>query len=803
MSSSVSSSASPAPGISRRTVLIAGAGTFPVLIGAGALLPAGAAVAATAADYAKVRTQWFGTLIGTYNLSDPVVQAYVTDSATAANVLWSSLNTAPGRSYLWSDLDSSTVSAIQRNNVGRLRTLAIALKSPGSTLSENAQLKADLLSALDWFLANKYAPTVHSYDNWWDWQIGIPLALNDFCVAMFDDLSSAQLATAMAAIAHYAPDPTVTGGATSTGANRNWACSIAILRGALSQDSATIDNAKTAMATVFPYSTRSDGFYPDGGFIQHVFFAYTGGYGVSLLQYLTYSMVATQGTPWAFSPNQVSEVYDWTQRNYRPWIYAGAFMDMNRGRSLSRFYENDHRIGRLTIATLLQLASVFPPLQAHTIRAQCKGWIDADSYQPFFSFDSIPIEQVRISSIVEGRAVLADHRIPAQAESAQTVVSTSMARAVHRRPRFAYAVAMDSTLIKPYEAGNSENLEGWYTGEGAVYLYLPNQLGHWPNEYWPTANKYRIPGTTVDTKTLSLGTGRGSANTWTGGALLDGNAALGMGLKFAVQTLTGRKSWFCIEDLIVCLGAGISSTDGHTIETVIEQRNVGPNGQTTPIIDGATVLSAPSSTPTAFAPRWAWIPNAGGYVFPAGSAIKAVREDRTGKWTDMDHRGVYDDTTLYTRRFITMWFDHGVSPSNASYAYVQLPGATQAQTSAMAVSTDVTVVANTSQVQAVKRARGGVTMANFWAAGAPTTSGITVDKTASVVVSRDHRQLSIAVSDPTQLETGTVTVTVEGAARRTLSVDSGVTVLATTPDIKISVPVQGAAGKSFVARFRV
>ncbi len=94
-------------------------------------------------------------------------------------------------------------------------------------------------------------------------------------------------------------------------------------------------------------------------------------------------------------------------------------------------------------------------------------------------------------------------------------------------------------------------------------------------------------------------------------------------------------------------------------------------------------------------------------------------------------------------------------------------------------------------------------MANFWAAGAPTTSGITVDKTASVVVSRDHRQLSIAVSDPTQLETGTVTVTVEGAARRTLSVDSGVTVLATTPDIKISVPVQGAAGKSFVARFRV
>jgi hyaluronate lyase len=789
-------------GVTRRTVLRGGMAISAFALTA-TLVPTGRAVAASSSDFARVRDQWRDTLIGDYDLSDPVIQKYVADSAAAAQPFWTSMNTSAGHTYLWSDLDSSNTSAVQRNNIGRLRTLALALKSPGSSLAGNAQLKSDLLSALDWFLANKYGLSVHSYDNWWDWQIGIPLALADFCVLMYDDLTPAQLSTAMSAIAHYEPDPTRTGGATSTGANRNWTCSNAILRGALSEDAAVIDNAISAIATIFPYATSGDGFYRDGGFIQHTFFAYTGGYGVSLLQYLTYAVIATSGTPWAFSAEQTSEVFDWTQKNYRPWMYAGALMDMNRGRGLSRFYETDHRIGRLTIATLLQLADALPAAQALTLRSQCKGWIAADSYQPFFDFDPVPIEQVRLSSIVAGRKVLTNASIATAAESTTSIVSPSIARAVHRRPEFAFAVAMDTVKIKPYESANQENLQGWYTGEGAVYMYLPNQLGHWPNEYWPTADKYRIPGTTVTSRELALGKGRTTDNTWAGGALLEGNAAIGMPLVYSI--LKARKSWFCIGDVIVCLGAGITSTDSGTIQTTIEQRNIGPNGRTVPIIDGDAALSTPSSTPTTLTPKWAWIPNACGYVFPEGSTIKVMRNDRTGKWTDMDHRGVYDDDTLYSRRFITFWFDHGVQPTDATYAYIQMPGASEEATAAMATSPDVTVVANTDQVQAATRAIGGgsVTMANFWSADAPKTAGIKVDKPASVVVSRRGRQLAVAVSDPTQKLTETITVTIDGSFGNVSSTDPGVNVLATSPNIVISVPMTSSAGKTFVARFEV
>ena len=814
-----------ASGVSRRTVLAGGAAAS-ALAATAALGPFGrasadssastAVSAATAADFARVRDQWRSTLVGDYDQSDAVLKQYVIDSAAAAQPFWASMDTSAGRTYLWPDMDSSTTSAVQRNNIGRLRTLALALKSPGSSLYEDAQLKADLLSALDWFLAEKYGPSIHSYDNWWDWQVGIPVALNDFCVLLYDDLTAGQISAATGAIAHYEPDPTKTGGATSTGANRNWACSLTLLRGALAQDASAIETAKAAIPTIFPYSTSGDGFYTDGGFVQHVYYAYTGGYGVSLLQYLTYSMVATLGTPWAFSDEQVAEVFDWSQDNFRPWIYGGALMDMNRGRGLSRFYETDHRIGRLTIATLLQFAAVLPAEQAATLRAQCKGWITADTVQPFFTFDPVPIEQVRLSSIAAGRAIMTDASIPAGKESTESIVATSIARAVHRRPGFAYAVAMDTEKIRPFETANSENLQGWYTGEGAVYLYLPNKLGHWTNEYWPTADKYRIPGTTLTTRALTPGKTRTTSNTWAGGALLDGNVAIGMPLTYSI--LKAKKSWFCIEDVIVCLGSGITSTDSGAIETIIEQRNIGPDGRIVPVIDGEQVLTSPSSTATSFTPKWVWIPETCGYVFPAGGSIEAVREDLTGKWTDMDHRGVYDDTTQYTRRFISLWFDHGLTPTDATYAYIQLPGASQSDTAAMADSPDVSIVANTAEVQAVTRALMPgrsksknaaahaatlVTMANFWSASAPKTAGIQTDKPASVVMKQKNGQLSVAVSDPTKNLTGSITVTVDAAATAIVSVDPGVTVLSTSPKIEISVPMSGAAGESFGARFAV
>jgi hyaluronate lyase len=793
----------PTAGPSRRTVLV-GAAAVAALAGTRSLLPGGAAravVTAAVSPFATVRSQWLATLIGDVDLGDPVVARYVTDLAAAAKPLWDSLDTRSGRTFLWADLDSSSTSALQTTAIGRIRTLALALKTPGSALTGDPALAADLVSAFDWFLAHKYGGSVGRYDNWWDFQIGIPLALNDVCLLLHDQLTATQVGTAMTAIRKYAPDPRVTAEMTSTGANRNWACSIAIVRGALSEDAAVIADAKNAYVPVFDYATSGDGFYPDGGFVQHEYYAYTGSYGFSLLQYLTYSMLAVRGTEWAFTASRLERVVDWVEENFRPWIHAGAFMDMTRGRALSRFYQTDHRLGHLTVATLVQLADALPAADGAALRSVCKGWIAADTTQPYFAYDDVPIEQVRIPSVVRGRALVTDGAVPTGAESTRSVVATSMARAVHRRPGFALGIAMDSTTIKPYETANDENLQGWYTGEGATYLYLPEKPGHWANQYWPTADKYRIPGTTVQVKPLALGAGRGSTNTWTGGVVQDDVSAVGMGLSFGKQTLRARKSWFGFGDVVLHLGAGITSSDGVRVETVVEQRNTGPDGQTVPVVDGRTALTTPSSTVTTLTPRWVHVPGTGGYVFPTGTTVRALREDRTGRWTDMDHRGTYEDETAHTRRLVTLWLDHGVDPTDATYSWLQLPGATQAQVSAAAVSDDVTVLANTANLQAARQASTGVVALNAWTSGTASVGGVRIDRTGCAVVRRDADGLVVAVSDPTQRLTGTVTVTVDGAVGALRSADAGVTATSTATVTTVRVDVTGSAGRTATARF--
>src|SRR5204863_7151197 len=63
---------------------------------------------------------------------------------------------------------------------------------------------------------------------------------------------------------------------------------------------------------------------------------------------------------------------------------------------------------------------------------------------------------------------------------------------------------------------------------------------------------------------------------WVGGATLGGlYSAVGFDFQAYGATLAAKKSWFCLDDCVVALGAGITSTDGRVIESVVEARNLG------------------------------------------------------------------------------------------------------------------------------------------------------------------------------------------------------------------------------------
>ena len=74
------------------------------------------------------------------------------------------------------------------------------------------------------------------------------------------------------------------------------------------------------------------------------------------------------------------------------------------------------------------------------------------------------------------------------------VICNKMNRIMRRAENYTVGIAMHSSLIGNYETRNGENKNGWFTGDGAYYLY-DNDLEQY-KDYWKNVDYNYIPGTT-------------------------------------------------------------------------------------------------------------------------------------------------------------------------------------------------------------------------------------------------------------------------------------------------------------------
>jgi hyaluronate lyase len=408
-----------------------------------------------------------------------------------------------------------------------------------------------------------------------------------------------------------------------------------------------------------------------------------------------------------------------------------------------------------------------------------------------------------------------------------------MDRVVAHRDAFSFGLSMSSTRVGEYEINTTSptNLKGWYTGAGVTYLYLGNPDTQYMDTYWATVDWYHLPGTTADLTPLSVIPSEAVAGltdqNWVGGAQVSKTFGVaGMSAHPADTALYAKKSWFMLDDKIVCLGAGIKCTTTGQVDTTVENRRIEKTGTTTfNIADTVYSLSAPTvwanpvTVGTGTSPTWCALEGVAGYYFPEGASnLQAQFVSGSGAWTTINPTD--SDSTPYTDYYLKLLFKHGVSPTAAKYAYVILPNRTVSSVKAYAANPDVTILSNTEPtsttagIQAVKSQILGVVAANFWkkTAGLDDDGGtlregsidlITVSKQCSVIVKETYNTLSVGVSDPTQNNAGTIVVTLSGrASLGTLSVDSGVAVTAINP-ITLTVNVNGSKGKSFNASFTV
>ncbi len=689
------------------------------------------AYGAAADPYDALRARWCGLALGTgFDPGAPPYAAVLKETGDLAAAYRSAMR--PAAHSLWDDCPYDPPSGITRS-YNRLCTMAHAYAQPGTGRTGDPGLADCLLTGLDHLEATVYRAGTTRYGNWWEWQIGSPRLLLDTLAILADRLPGDGLPgelrdRCLAAVDHFVPDAMLGDYAgTSTGANRVDLCRVVALRGVLGRAPAKIALARDALSPVFPYVTEGDGLYADGSFVQHSWVAYSGTYGYVLLDGLGRLFTLLGDSPWPVTDPARRIIFDSVERAYAPLLHNGLMMDSVNGRAVSRGYlqgderrvlRSDHYHGHALIAAVALLAEAASGAERTRWHGMIKGWIARDT--------TLPVRTDRQYGVADLARLhkIADGPVAATPEPVGHRLFPAMDRAVHRRPGWAAGLAMASDRITYYENGNGENPRGWHTGAGMLYWWGADFGGdQYTDAFWPTVDPYRLPGTTVSTKRLADNEGGGWGEPkptarWVGGTTDGEFAAIGQDLRGLSSTLTAQKSWFALADCVVCLGAGITSGDGVPAETVVDNRCLGEYGSPTLTVDGLAQPAGLGHRAAFRRAHWAHLAGHGGWVFPGspgGAALNALREARTGSWHDINATSSREP---FTRRYLTLWHDHGTDPTDARYAYLLMPGATTGAVARRAADRHwLTVLANDAGRQAIAVHSLGVVAANFWRAG--------------------------------------------------------------------------------------
>ncbi|MFE5483459.1 polysaccharide lyase 8 family protein [Streptomyces sp. NPDC056527] len=778
-------------------------GLLRAALGAAAVAPLAATPAHAADAYDTLRPKWRDLLLGVNVVptAEPFASKLAALGATARDLRAAM---APASGSLWPDLpyadpepdtdaESYTYSGNLNTSYNRLRTLTEAYAQPGTGLTGDTALRTEILAGLDHLHDQAYNASQARYGNWYSWQIGVPQALLDIDVLLYEHLGTARIAEHCAAVDHFVPDSAVanyTG--TSTGANRVDLCRVLALRGVVGKSPAKLALARDALSPVFPYVTSGDGLYADGSFVQHTYVPYAGSYGAVMLGGLSMLFALLKGSTWEVTDSGRQVVLDSVEKAYAPFLFNGLAMDAVSGRAISRgvqksdtrgVRQDDHLRGHSIIACVALLAQSASAAEKARWEGMVKGWIARDYYSPLLASPALGVSALARLKAVDGGTAAASP------EANGHRLFPGMDRSVHRRAGWAAALSMASNRITYYENGNGENLRAWHSGSGMLYWWGDDFAnGQYSDHFWPTVDPYRLPGTTASRKPLADGEGGvwGAARPdvrWVGGTTDGTYAAVGQYLKGLSSTLLAKKSWFFLDDAVVCLGSGIHGRDGTGVESVVENRNLGETGVHAFTVDGAAQSAALGWSATLTGARWAHLAGHAGYVFPGGAtSLKATRVARTGAWSDVNKGAVTDP---FTRRYLTLWFDHGTDPTWATYAYVLMPGATQAETSARAADTNwLGVLANTNEHQGVRVPALGLTGINFWLPG--TVGDVTAGAPASVLIRESGATATICVSGPLR-DGATIDLTWSRPVPAVRSKDATVQVVSTGAELRLRI----------------
>ena len=754
----------------------------------------------------SIREKWKEDLTGgkNINLKDPNIKSKVDSIDATCSKLISTINKDKNGKWLWNNCKEYKTNPAQITNMYKnLLAMAKAYNIVGSKYYKDSNLKNEIIKGLDWVYKNAYNENTKEYGNWWHWLIGAPQTLGNTVVLMHDDLSKEQINNYMNAVQKFIPTIDLSS-RHCTGANLADIDLTKLLQGLNLRDENKIKEASEKIVGIFDYVKDGDnpnGFYEDGSFIQHNIIAYTGSYGSVILGKAANILYILEGTPWAVQSQNKKNMYNWIFKSFDPIIYKGYVMDMVKGRSISRPQESGFANCGAIIEGITRISLNSDENNKNKMKSLIKSWYKDSNYDFQKHFGSLKM-------IEEFNGIINDSSVKPYDNKAQNFELNNMDRTVHRRQDFTFAIKRSSNRISKYEYMNGENRNPWFQGDGATYLY-DDDYKQYANNYWPTVDQYRLPGTTVEKKNRGYKKGNDDSsfyelglNKWSGGTSLDSYGVSGMTLKNKHDNLEANKSWFMFDNEIVALGSNINTADNFDVETTIENKVLNKAGDNDFIVDNKLQSKDLNYKENLKDSKWAYIKGnenkkGTGYYFPDGGNIKALREKRTGKWSDINKSIAKTiDSSVKENNYLTLYFDHGKSPKNQSYSYVILPNKNSKEVEKYAKNPDIIILQNNKDIQAVKNTKLNITCGNFFGEKNQ-LDGLTVNGKASIILKENNDgTLEIAVSDPT-FEEKNIGIEINKEAEKVVSNDSNINNIKLGKSIKFNVNTEKSHGKTF------
>ncbi len=597
---------------------------------------------------------------------------------------------------------SRTAGFPHRHHTADLVYLATAYRKPSSSFYQDPELKQKITVSLDYWVENDFFG-----DNWHNNQISTPTNLVNLMLLIGDELPEDLVESAQPIIGRAHMNAS---GARPSG-DRIVIAGILAKNLLFTGDKAGFDEVISIIANEIKFSTGERGMQHDYSFhhrVDRVNNTTSYGYGKYANAFGEWADYVA-GTSYAFDTDRINQLVDYYLDGVYKQLVYGIYEDISvKNRAISN-------------------QTSFQP----------KGTVEIERL-----LRSTDYRKAELEEIIQLRK---GERSPTRA-FAKFFWQTE--HFVLQRPDFYTTVRMFSTRNRNMEIPyNGPGITTHHRADGTNYLQLTGNEYH---DIWPVYDWQKISGTTILQKPELHGPDDIQMDGLTDfvGAADDGYfGAVGFDFISPHDGTRAKKGWFFFDRVFVCLGAGIASDKPHSVATTVDQVLLrGPIRVQQKDSDSRVLPEGEHKLE-----ELEWLYHDGvGYWFPDRPTLQVKNQVERGSWADItDQKNI--STEEIQKKVLTAYFDHGIRPQEAGYAYVVAPRVNAKELASLSRS-GLAILANNQRLQAVHHPGLEQTQAVFYEAGSlslPDGTEVTAAQPGIVLVmGKENANSSVTVADP-------------------------------------------------------